>query len=407
MATFLFYLGFQMLIPVMPLYAAHLGAGEGQIGLIIGVFAFSAMFLRPVTGELADRIGRYPLVLAGSAIFAAAAIAYPALGRSISALIAIRLFHGIGMGLGPTAGTVMVADLAPPHRRGEAMGLYGMTGNASLVIAPYLGAALLERGGFAPAFAGSAGLELVSLLVASRLPETRPPAPRTPRHARSAAGWLAGFFHAGALYPSLLVFLLFFPFGAVFTFVPLFARQQQMANIGPFFTAFALSAVIVRGLAGRLTDRIGRRMVAAPQPRAGHRRAAGPRPRRRGPGIHRGGRAPRSRIRRGPAGDPRDDGRSRAAGRPRPRPRDALHGPGAGHRGRGGPARAVGGAPGLPVDVPARRGVHGPGRRGGGAPDHAAARVNVGGVSEDPPDAPRGGAGEARARSGTPPTARP
>jgi MFS family permease len=46
--------------------------------------------------------------------------------------------------------------------------------------------------------------------------------------------------------------------------VPLFARQQQLANIGPFFTAFALSAVIVRGLAGRLTDRIGRRMVAAP-----------------------------------------------------------------------------------------------------------------------------------------------
>jgi MFS family permease len=203
-------------------------------------------------------------VLAGSAIFAAAAIAYPALGRSISALIAIRLFHGIGMGLGPTAGTVMVADLAPPHRRGEAMGLYGMTGNASLVIAPYLGAALLERGGFAPAFAGSASLELVSLLVASQLPETRPPAARAPRPGRSAVGRLAGLFHAGALYPSLLVFALYFPFGAVFTFVPLFARQQQMANIGPFFTAFALSGVVVRGLAGRLADRVGRRMVAAP-----------------------------------------------------------------------------------------------------------------------------------------------
>jgi MFS family permease len=259
-ATFLFYLGFQMLIPVMPLYAARLGAGEGQIGLIIGVFAFSAMFLRPVTGELADRIGRYPLVLAGSAIFGAAAIAYPALGWSISALIAIRVFHGIGMGLGPTAGTVMVADLAPAHRRGEAMGLYGMAGNASLAVAPYLGAALLERGGFAPAFAGSAGLELISLLVATQLPETRPPGARTPRSGR----WVTGLFHAGALYPSLLCFAMYFPFGAVFTFVPLFARQREIANIGPFFTAFALSAVVVRGLAGRLADRVGRRMVAAP-----------------------------------------------------------------------------------------------------------------------------------------------
>jgi MFS family permease len=253
-----------MLIPVMPLYAAHLGAGEGQIGLIIGVFAFSAMFLRPVTGQMADRIGRYPLVLAGSAIFAAAAIAYPALGWSISALIAIRVFHGIGMGLGPTAGTVMVADLAPPDRRGEAMGLYGMTGNASLAIAPYLGAALLEHGGFAPAFAGSASLELISLLVATQLPETHPAAARAPRPDRSAVGRLASLFHASALYPSLLVFALYFPFGAVFTFVPLFARQQQIANIGLFFTAFALSGVVVRGLAGRLADRVGRRMVAAP-----------------------------------------------------------------------------------------------------------------------------------------------
>jgi MFS family permease len=253
-----------MLIPVMPLYAAHLGAGEGQIGLIIGVFAFSAMFLRPITGELADRIGRYPLVLAGSAIFGAAAIAYPALGHSIATLIAIRVFHGVGMGLGPTAGTVMVADLAPPHRRGEAMGLYGMTGNASLVIAPYLGAALLERGGFAPAFAGSAGLQLISLLVASQLPETRPAAATAPRPGRSPVGRLAGLFHAGALYPSLLFFALYFPFGAVFTFVPLVARQREMANIGLFFTAFALASVVVRGLAGRLADRVGRRMVTAP-----------------------------------------------------------------------------------------------------------------------------------------------
>jgi MFS family permease len=253
-----------MLIPVMPLYAAHLGAGEGQIGLIIAVFAFSAMLLRPVTGELADRIGRYPLVLAGSAIFAAAATAYPVLGLSIPTLIAIRLFHGIGMGLGPTAGTVMVADLAPPHRRGEAMGLYGMAGNASLAIAPYLGAELLERGGFGPAFAGSASLGLAALLVASRLPETRPRATGAHRPARSPAAWLAGLFHAGALYPSLLVFALFFPYGAVFTFVPLFARQRAIASVGPFFTALALSAVAVRGLAGRLADRVGRRMVAAP-----------------------------------------------------------------------------------------------------------------------------------------------
>jgi MFS family permease len=263
-ATFLFYMSFQMLLPVLPLYATAVGAHESQIGFVVGAFAFAAMLLRPVAGELTDRLGRYPLVLAGSTIFAAAAIAYPTLGHSVPSLLVLRLFHGIGMGLGPTAGTVMIADLAPPARRGEALGLYGMAGNASLVIGPFIGGAVLERSGFGSAFAVSAAVALASVLVASRLPETRGETPAGPRPAPSLAGRLAGLFSVGALYPAFLVFTLAFPFGALFTFLPLFALQHGLGNPGLFFTAFALTALLVRGQAGRLTDRLGRRAVMAP-----------------------------------------------------------------------------------------------------------------------------------------------
>jgi MFS family permease len=259
-ATFLFYLSFQMLLPIIPLYATALGGRESQIGIVMGIFAFAAMLLRPVAGELADRLGRYPLVLAGSAIFATAAIAYPTVGRTIGALLIIRLFHGAGMGLGPTAGTVMIADLAPPARRGEAMGLYGMAGNASLAIGPFLGVEILDRGGFGWVFAVSSAIALASALVAARLPETRGEPAAAPRPMPS----LAGLFSVGALYPAVLVFTLFVPYAAVFTFLPLFALQQRLGNPGLFFTVFALSAVVVRGAAGRLSDRIGRRAVTAP-----------------------------------------------------------------------------------------------------------------------------------------------
>jgi len=257
-----------MLLPVVPLYAAALGADEARLGLVIGVFAFAAMCLRPVTGALADRLGRYPLLLAGSAIFAAAGAAYPTLGRSLEALAAVRLFHGAGMGLGPTAGTVMITDLAPPERRAEAMGLYGMAGNASLAVGPFLGAELLERTGFGATFAVSTALALASLLVGSRLPETRPDGPARGPAARPAPAPLprriAGLFHAGALVPSGLIFALFLPYGALVSFVPVFAREERLGNAGLFFTVFALAAVAVRGPSGRLADRLGRRAVTAP-----------------------------------------------------------------------------------------------------------------------------------------------
>ena len=65
LAVFLFYLSFQLLVPVVPLYAVRLGASDVQLGLLTGLFAGPAMLLRPVVGQLTDSLGRRPLILLG------------------------------------------------------------------------------------------------------------------------------------------------------------------------------------------------------------------------------------------------------------------------------------------------------------------------------------------------------
>jgi MFS family permease len=259
-STFLFYVSFQLILPVVPLYAAELGGRETQVGLIIGVFAFTSMFIRPLAGWLADRVGRRPLVRLGSAVFAVASLAYPAVG-GIGTLLLLRVFHGTGMGVGPTAATVVVTDVSPPERRGEAMGVFGLTMTAGTVFAPFLGVELLRRAGFAWTFFVSAALGALALAVAWALPETRPTAAAsmarlslTPR----------ALFSRRALYPCVMVVALHFTMGAVFSFVPLFATRADLGNPGLFFTVFALAAVVVRGAAGRLADDLGRRLVAVP-----------------------------------------------------------------------------------------------------------------------------------------------
>jgi MFS family permease len=273
LATLLFFLGFQLLLPVIPLYATRLGAREAHVGVIMGAFAFAAMVLRPLAGDLADRIGRRPLVLLGTGIFLLASAGY-VLVATLPALFLLRLFHGTGMGLGPTAATVIATDLMPPARRGAAMGIYGLASAAALTVGPYAGGELMRRGGFAATFLASTAIEGAALLLAWALPETRPvtrdrPVELRPRgESALPRGRLARFwqrwFSTAALYPSGLVLALYISYGGIATLLPLFAERRHLGNPGLFYTVFALVSLAVRSPAGRLSDRLGRRAVIAP-----------------------------------------------------------------------------------------------------------------------------------------------
>jgi MFS family permease len=131
------------------------------------------MVLRPLAGDLADRIGRRPLVLLGTAIFALAPLGSLAIG-TVPGLLLLREFHGTGMGFGPTAATVIATDLTAPGRRGAAMGAHGLSSAVALAVGPYLGAELVRGAGFSVTFLVATAIEIAALALASMLAETRP-----------------------------------------------------------------------------------------------------------------------------------------------------------------------------------------------------------------------------------------
>lgn len=258
LATFFFYLSFYLILPVMPLYVAGMGGTPTQVGLIIGLFAFTAMILRPPAGWIIDTRGHRLVLRAGMGIFMLASLGYT-VARSVDAVLALRLFHGMGMGLFPTAATVMVAEVAPPPRRGEAMGWFGIANSAGLIIGPAAGTALAVGMGFPVLFlvAGAvASLGLASLLV---LPSTGKPPERTGRSLR----W-RDFFSSAAVLPSTVLLFLYVPYGALVSFIPIIATRRGLENPGTFYTVFALAVLLVRAQAGQLSDRRGRVLVILP-----------------------------------------------------------------------------------------------------------------------------------------------
>jgi MFS family permease len=254
LASFTVFLSFALLVSTLPLFLQQRGASDGAIGLIMGSFAITSMLLRPWTGWAIDRWGRRRFMLAGAAVFCLAPLGYGASGGGVS-LVAVRLLHGAGMALYPTAASALVADVAPPDRRGEFLGLFGAAGSIAMAIGPISGVELVARLGFPGLFVVSAAAALTAALLTLAVPETLP----TPSHARFR---LAATLSRPTLGPSLIVLCLMLTYGVQVTFLPLHAARLGV-NPGIFFLVYALTLTVARGPGGRLSDRFGRPRVAA------------------------------------------------------------------------------------------------------------------------------------------------
>jgi MFS family permease len=254
LGAFAFFLSFLLLLSALPLFARRLGASDAAIGVIMASFAITSLLLRPPTGWAADRYGRRPLMVAGAVFFAVASVAY---GWSAGALglVLVRLLHGAGMGLYPTAASAMVADLTPPQRRGEFLGLYGAAGSIALAIGPITGIAVVEHLGFTALFRIAGVTAAMACALALVVGETlgRP---------RAVPFTLAAVVSPAALWPALVTLGLMFTYGVQIAFLPLHADRHGV-NPGVFFRAFAVMTTLTRGPAGRVSDRLGRPPVAA------------------------------------------------------------------------------------------------------------------------------------------------
>ena len=72
----LIFMGFQMLMPTLPLYVKSLGGADSVIGWITGLTTISALIIRPVSGVAVDKWGRKVILLAGIGLIIAATLSY-------------------------------------------------------------------------------------------------------------------------------------------------------------------------------------------------------------------------------------------------------------------------------------------------------------------------------------------
>jgi len=264
-ANFLSFLGFQMLIPTLPLYVRELGGSDWLIGWVVGSFTFSALLIRPYAGHAIDIRGRKPILLAGMGLLVLSVSSFALVGH-LFLLLLMRMVQGVGWGLSTTASGTVATDLIPPRRRGEGLGYYGLSINLAMTVGPALGLAIVGWHHFPVLFLLSALLGLGALGLAASIRFQPLPSPSGRIQAASAAAtrFAWDIVEKTALVPATLTLFITVTFGGISTFLPIYATEKGIAGIQWYFVLYAITLMVTRPLAGKLYDLKGHRAVFIP-----------------------------------------------------------------------------------------------------------------------------------------------
>jgi MFS family permease len=257
LSSFLFFASFNMIIPELPDYLSSLGGAEYK-GLIISLFTVTAGLSRPFSGTLADKIGRIPVMMIGGAVCVVAGFLYPLTG-TVFAFLLLRFMHGFSTGFTPTGTAAYVADVVPAAKRGEAMGLIGLTGSLGMAAGPAVGGAIANQFSVDTMFYVSSFAAFLSVGVLVRMHETL----ENPHRFRMGLLKISRseIFEPRVLSPSVVMLFSTFAYGTILTIIPDFSEYLGIRNKGLFFTSFTLASLAIRFLAGRASDRYGRVLV--------------------------------------------------------------------------------------------------------------------------------------------------
>ena len=87
-------LSIDMYLPALPVISAQFGVPAGSTQMTLSTYILGFALGQLIYGPMADSFGRKPVVLGGTLVFAAAAVAC-ALANTIDQLIVMRFFHGL------------------------------------------------------------------------------------------------------------------------------------------------------------------------------------------------------------------------------------------------------------------------------------------------------------------------
>ncbi|MEJ9229888.1 MFS transporter [Peribacillus butanolivorans] len=250
-SNFLVFIGFEMLLPILPAYLLSMNASSIQVGLVTSLFTIGAVLIRPFVGYYLIDNQRKSLAISASAALMIITMLYPFL-NIIWLFLLLRLFHGAAWGVSTTANSTIVVDLIPKTRLGEGMGYFSISTTVGAIIAPSIGILIYDSFSFDILIWSSVVLSLLAVIALQFVYS-----PTTVKHEKQPFRFLDMIFEKDVLFQALLTVITTLGFGAIITFLVLFGKQKGLDHIFLFFLINATVATLLRPFTGKWYDKKG------------------------------------------------------------------------------------------------------------------------------------------------------
>jgi MFS family permease len=138
-----------LIMTMTPVHIRRAGEGLGIVGLVIGAHTFGMFAVSPLTGLIADRVGRLPVMVVGQGVLVLSALLAAGAGGTDRVLLVVSLFLlGLGWNLGFVAGSAYLTEGAPVASRVPLQGLADSVVWTSSAAASLSSGFLLEATGY-------------------------------------------------------------------------------------------------------------------------------------------------------------------------------------------------------------------------------------------------------------------
>lgn len=246
---------FYFMVPILPLFLSdNFSATEGQVGLVLSFYTIAALLIRPFAGYAVDTIGRYGIYVGSLLLFTLTFFGYP-LATSILFVLILRFVHGLTWGSMSSAGSTIAVDLVPQKRRGEGIGIFGLSMTIAMAIGPLIAILITGDGGYNRLFFSAAAFSFFGLMLSLFV--------RVPKIKKQKNKFsFSSLIEKKALPVSLNMFFITIPYGGIISFIALYGRSINIESSGVFFLLLALGIAVSRIVSGKSFDRVGPKKIS-------------------------------------------------------------------------------------------------------------------------------------------------
>ena len=246
---------FYFMVPILPLFLSdNFSATEGQVGLVLSFYTIAALIIRPFAGYALDTMGRYGIYVGSLLLFTITFFGYP-LSTSILFVMILRFMHGLTWGSMSSAGSTIAVDLVPQKRRGEGIGIFGLSMTIAMAIGPLIAIIITGDGDYNRLFFSAAAFSFLGLVLSLFV---KVPKFKRQKHKFS----FSSLIEKKALPVSLNMFFITIPYGGIISFIALYGRSIGIESSGMFFLLLALGIAISRIVSGKSFDKVGPKKIS-------------------------------------------------------------------------------------------------------------------------------------------------